>query len=72
MYKLVLDKPGERPATMYLTREQAFNIAHKHILMPGMLTIYNDDGYEIYRHAQPLSRHSRARTIFEIQKVGQA
>lgn len=62
MYKLVLDKPGERPVTVYLSRDQAFDLARTRILKPGMVTIFNDKDLEVYRHAQPFTReHSRLR-----------
>lgn len=62
MYKLVLDKPGERPVAVYLEKDEAFLMARKNILTPGMLTIFNEKGKEIYRHAQPWIRQK--------QKVG--
>jgi hypothetical protein len=57
MYTLVFDRPGDRPSKHYIkTKDEALNLARSYLLCKGMVTVFDKDGKEIYRHAQPWMR----------------
>jgi hypothetical protein len=65
VFVVALDMPGERPTKYILgnkpekeLRAEAIDLARKHLLSAGVVTVYDNDGKMIYRHAQPIRRQN--------------